>query len=66
VGAPSVVLPIVLPVVLPVVLVLPNIPPRRRAVQVHDLNHVLTGYGTDWTGELRISGHELGMGCGAS
>ena len=37
---------------------------RRRAVGVHDLHHVLTGYGTDWTGEFQISAWELASGCG--
>jgi hypothetical protein len=43
-------------------LYLPNIADRRAAVRVHDLNHVLTGYGTDWLGESLISTFELGMG----
>jgi hypothetical protein len=43
-------------------LYLPNIADRRAAVRVHDLNHVLTGYGTDWLGESMISSFELGMG----
>jgi hypothetical protein len=42
---------------------LPNIAARRAAVRVHDLNHLLTGYGTDWRGEFQISAYELGMGC---
>jgi ubiquinone biosynthesis protein Coq4 len=33
-------------------------------VRLHDLNHVVTGYGTDWAGELEIAGFELGAGCG--
>lgn len=43
-------------------LCLPNIADRRAAVRVHDLNHLLTGYGTDWLGESMISTFELGMG----
>lgn len=43
-------------------LYLPNIADRRAAVRVHDLNHLLTGYGTDWLGESMISTFELGMG----
>lgn len=43
-------------------LYLPNIADRRAAVRVHDLNHLLTGYGTDWLGESMISSFELGMG----
>ncbi len=43
---------------------LPNFKPRKEAVKVHDLNHVLTGYGTNWHGEYSISAYELGMGIG--
>jgi len=32
-----------------------NTAPRRRAVPVHDLHHVLTGYDTSNTGEGEIS-----------
>lgn len=42
----------------------PNLPSRRRAVRLHDLHHVLTGYETSWTGEAEISGFEIGSGCG--
>jgi hypothetical protein len=48
----------------PLVLLLPNFPARRRAVKVHDLDHTITGYGSDWTGEVEISAFELGMGHG--
>lgn len=43
---------------------MPNTQARRRAVPLHDLHHVLTGYGTDWRGECVISGWEMGAGCG--
>lgn len=43
----------------------PNTPARVRAVRYHDLHHVLTGYATDFVGELEISGWEIGAGCGA-
>jgi hypothetical protein len=43
---------------------LPNPPARRRAVALHDLHHVLTGYGTDWAGELEISAWEVRAGLG--
>jgi hypothetical protein len=43
---------------------LPNFKPRKKAVRIHDLNHVLTGYGTNWHGEHMISAYELGMGVG--
>jgi ubiquinone biosynthesis protein Coq4 len=30
---------------------------------LHDLHHVLTEYGTSWTGEAEISAWELASGC---
>jgi len=48
----------------PVRLYLPNTASRRRAVWVHDLHHVATGYATDWRGEAEIGAWELGAGCG--
>ncbi len=36
--------------------------PFRGSVILHDLHHVLTGYGTDWRGEVAIAGWELGSG----
>lgn len=41
----------------------PNTPARKRAVPLHDLHHVLTGYGTDWIGEAEIGAWELRAGC---
>ncbi len=41
----------------------PNTEGRRRAVRFHDLNHVLTGYGTDLRGEAEIGAWELASGC---
>jgi ubiquinone biosynthesis protein Coq4 len=32
-------------------------------VKLHDLHHVLTEYGTSWTGEAEISAWELASGC---
>lgn len=43
---------------------IPNPPARHRALKLHDLHHVLTGYGTDWPGEFEISGWEVGAGLG--
>ena len=37
----------------------PNPPSRRRAVRLHDLHHVATGYGTDLVGEAEVSAWEL-------
>lgn len=45
-------------------LYLPNPPARRRAVALHDLHHVATGYATSWTGEAEISAWELAAGTG--
>lgn len=47
----------------PVPFPLPNTAARVRAVRFHDLNHVLTGYATDFSGELEISAWEIGAGC---
>jgi hypothetical protein len=41
----------------------PNQPARRRAIPIHDLHHVLTGYGTDVMGEAEIGAWELATGC---
>jgi hypothetical protein len=41
----------------------PNSPARVKAVRYHDLHHVLTGYRTDFRGELEISAWEIAAGC---
>lgn len=41
---------------------LPNTAGRRRAVRLHDLHHILTGYPTTWRGEAEISAWEVGSG----
>lgn len=44
---------------------LPNPPARRRAVFLHDVNHLVTGYNTVFSdGEVVIAGFEVGAGCG--
>jgi hypothetical protein len=48
----------------PVPLYMPNSQARRRAVPLHDLHHVATGYATSWTGEAEIAAWELAAGCG--
>ena len=48
----------------PVPLFLPNPPARKAALPFHDVDHVLTGYPTDWPGECQIAAFELGTGCG--
>ena len=49
----------------PIPLGFPNSDARRKAVGLHDLHHVATGYKTDWTGEAEISAWEIASGCGA-
>jgi hypothetical protein len=45
---------------------IPNTRSRKRAVRIHDLNHLVSGYRTDREGELEISAWELASGgCGA-
>jgi hypothetical protein len=48
----------------PIPLGFPNSDARRKAVGIHDLHHVATGYKTDWTGEAEISAWEIASGCG--
>jgi hypothetical protein len=47
----------------PIPLPFPNTSARKKAVPFHDLHHIATGYGTDWSGEAEISAWELGAGC---
>lgn len=42
----------------------PNPPSRQIAVRLHDLHHVVTGYGTDPAGEAEISAWEFRRGLG--
>jgi len=42
---------------------IPNTEGRRRAVRVHDLHHIVTGYQTDLRGEAEIAAWELASGC---
>jgi hypothetical protein len=48
----------------PVPFPFPNTAGRIRAVKVHDLHHIVTGYDTNTTGEFEISAWEIGAGCG--
>jgi hypothetical protein len=41
---------------------IPNTRARKRAVRIHDLNHLVSGYETDRIGELEISAWELASG----
>jgi hypothetical protein len=51
--------------VLGIPLKIPNTAARKRAVRIHDLHHVLTGYQTDLRGESEIAAWELATGCRA-
>src|SRR3954466_11876617 len=42
---------------------IPNTDGRRRAVRIHDLHHVVTGFQTDLRGEAEIGAWELASGC---
>ena len=49
----------------PVSIPLPNPPARQRAVFIHDVNHLLTGYNAVFSdGEMKIAAYEVGTGCG--
>ena len=41
----------------------PNTRDRQRAIPLHDLHHVATGYGTDLVGEAEIGAWEIAAGC---
>ena len=49
----------------PITIPLPNPPARQRAVFIHDVNHLLTGYNAIFSdGEMSIAAYEIGTGCG--
>jgi hypothetical protein len=48
----------------PIALPMWNPPSRQRAVALHDLHHVATGYATTWRGEAEIGAWEIGASCG--
>lgn len=48
----------------PIMLRFPNAAGRVRAVKLHDLHHIVTGYQTTWTGEAEIGAWEIASGCG--
>jgi hypothetical protein len=47
----------------PIPLGFPNTPSRKRAIPLHDLHHVATGYATTWIGEAEIGAWEIAGGC---
>jgi hypothetical protein len=48
----------------PISIYLLNLKARQKVIARHDVHHVVTGYATDWTGEVTISGYEMAGGCG--
>jgi hypothetical protein len=48
----------------PIPLVFPNTSSRKRALPIHDLHHIATGFATTYTGEAEIGAWEIGGGCG--
>jgi len=48
----------------PISMPIPNLEGRKRAIRYHDLHHLMTGYQTDFNGELEIASWEIGAGCG--
>src|SRR5688572_15302052 len=46
----------------PIAWYVPNTPMRKRALPLHDLHHIATGYGTTLFGEAEISAWEVGSG----
>jgi hypothetical protein len=47
----------------PIPLGFPNTATRKRAIALHDLHHVATGYDTTWIGEAEIGAFEVAGGC---
>jgi hypothetical protein len=48
----------------PIPVVFPNTASRKRALPLHDLHHIATGFATTYTGEAEIGAWEIGGGCG--
>jgi hypothetical protein len=48
----------------PLPVVFPNTASRKRALPIHDLHHIATGYETTIEGEGEIAAFEIGGGCG--
>jgi hypothetical protein len=47
----------------PLPVFIPNTAARKRALPLHDLHHVVTGYATTYRGEGEIAAWELAGGC---
>ncbi|ADB39064.1 hypothetical protein [Spirosoma linguale] len=41
---------------------LPNLESRRRNIYLHDINHLVTGYDTNWKGESSVTSWEIATG----
>ncbi|MGL4632556.1 MAG: hypothetical protein ACRCVT_15240 [Leadbetterella sp.] len=41
---------------------IPNTEGRKRNVYLHDVNHLIAGYGTNWQGESSVSAWEIASG----
>ena len=42
----------------------PNPASRKKALMFHDIHHIVTGYESNWRGEVAISAWEVSGGCG--
>jgi hypothetical protein len=42
----------------------PNTVSRKKALVLHDIHHIVTGYQSDWQGEAEIAAWEVASGCG--
>lgn len=47
----------------PIPIGFPNTESRKRAIPIHDLHHVATGYATTFAGESEIAAWEIAGGC---
>ena len=47
----------------PIPIVFPNTPSRKRAIRLHDLHHIATGYSTSILGEAEIAAWEIAGSC---
>ena len=47
----------------PIPIAFPNTSQRKRAIPIHDLHHVATGYATTWAGESEIGAWEIAGSC---
>jgi hypothetical protein len=43
----------------------PNPDSRKKALVLHDIHHIATGYESNWRGEVAIGAWEISTGCGS-